>query len=346
MALVTWASIEAALADVFYDDISNQINRAVVLAQLLPFRPGTGKNIQWLGRFGTATPTTAVIADGADVTTFNSDDKVPAVLQFGTYHDAFSLTGKALAAARAAGNPAELAALLVENMGESIERLSRAIAEHVYIGDGSTNTIHGLHATVPAIGDTGVYAGIDRAVRTQWKGNVVDANGGALSFALIRQLRRVIYQASSRKPDLFITDPVQHEKLGLLYGAERRYTDEVRRNDGTRIRLDGGYQVLEFDGIAVVEDAQHPAQKFSAINTDYMYLTQLADSPDVLNRAMGTTALGGTPEEQYGATRMKLSARIQPLAITGDAFKFQLILYPQVVVRIPNACGYIDELAA
>ena len=349
MAAVDFASIESALATIFYDDITNTINRAVVLGQVLNVKPGTGKNIQWTIRHGVATPTTAVIADGADVTVFNNDTKIPAVLQFGTYHDAFSITGKAMAAARSAGNPAELAALLVDELGDSIERLARAIGSDVYVGTGATDNIHGLFSslgsgTVDAIGATGVYAGVDRSSVATWQGNVVDAGTAPLTFALIRQLRREIYEASGERPDLFICDAAQHEALGLLYQSERRYTDSVRRNDGAVIKLDGGYQVLEFDGIAVIEDQQHPSGKFTALNTRHVYLTQLADSPDALNRAMGSVGLAGTPEEQFGEQRMKLSARLQPLAIGGDAFKFQLINYPNVVVRRPNACGFITNL--
>lgn len=346
MATQEYSTIESVLADLFYDDLSNAINRAVVLGQILDVKPGPGKNIQWVAKTGTATPATAVIGDGDDVTVFNSDTKRPAVLQYGTYHDAFAITGKALAAARAAGNPAELAALLVEELGESVTRLASAIGAHIYTGDGSTDTIAGLlDATNPAIGDIGTYATIARGSVAQWKGNVVDANGDTLSFELIRDLRRAIYVASGQKPDLFFCDPLQHETLGLLYGDKRRYVDEIRRNDGTRIKLDGGYQVLEFDGIAVVEDVQCPAGVFGALNTRYVHLSQMFDSPDALNRAMGQVQLAGTPEEQYGAGKLKLSARIQPLAITGDAFKFQLILYPQLVVRCPNTCGYIENLS-
>jgi len=347
MATVTFAALQAALATLFQDQIANQINRAVVLTQVLPIRPGTGKNIQWVVRSGTATPTTAVIADGADVTVFNNDTKQAAVLQYGTYHDAFSITGKILAAARAAGNPEELAGLLVDELGDSIERLSRALGADVYLGSGATDNIHGLHtAGNGGLRDVGVYAGIDRAVVTQWQGNVVDAGGAALSFNLLRQLRRDIYTASGEKPDLFITDPRQHEVYGQLFGAERRYTDQVRRNDGTVIKLDGGYQVLEFDGVAIIEDQQHPALTVTALNTRHVSISQLADSPDALNRAMGTVALGGTPEEQYGEGKVPFMARLQPLAITGDAFKFQLICYPQVCVKRPNACGILENLAA
>lgn len=354
MATVAFSTIEATLADLFFDDVANQINRSVVLAQVLDVRPGTGKNIQWSARTGTATPSTAVIADGADVSTFNNDTKSPAVLQYGTYHDAFAITGKAMAAARAAGNPAELAALMVDELGDSVERLARAVANDVYVGTGATDNMHGLYSslgagTVDAIGDTGIYAGINRASVAQWQSNVIDAGLADFSsnaFTLMRQLRRSIYVSSGERPDIFITDPVQHERLGLAYQAERRYTDTVRRNDGSVIKLDGGYQVLEFDGISVIEDVLHPVQKVTALNSRHVFLTQLADSQDALNRAMGTVRLAGTPEEQFGQQQTGLYARIQPLAITGDAFKYQLILYPNVVVKRPNACGVITNLAA
>lgn len=354
MAPVTFSGIDATLAEIFFDEIANQINRACVTAQVLDISPGTGKNIQWAVRTGTATPTTAVIADGADVSTFNNDAKAPAVLQYGTYHDAFSVTGKAMAAARAAGNPAELASLLVDELGDSVERLSRAIASDIYVGTGATDNIHGLYGslgagTVDALGDSGIYAGINRAVTTQWQGNVVDAglvDFQANAFTLMRQLRREIYQSSGERPDIFITDPVQHEKLGLAYQAERRYTDSIRRADGSVIKLDGGYQVLEFDGIPVIEDVLHPVQKLTALNSRHVKISQLIDSPDVMNRAMGNIGLAGTPEEQFGQQKMKLYARIQPLAIAGDAFKYALYVYPQLCVKRPNSCGFITNLAA
>ena len=43
--------------------------------------------------------------------------------------------------------------------------------------------------------------------------------------------------------------------------------------------------------------------------------------------------------------KTKFTARIQQLAITGDAFKFALYCYPQLQVRRPNACGFLKNLA-
>lgn len=345
MAVRDLSSVTDALVKLFYDDVTNNINRAVVLAQLLPVKMGTGQNIQWVAKFGTATPGTAVIADGANVTVFNRDTKIPAVLQYGTYHDAFEVTGKAAAAAAAAGNPDQLADLFGDDMLDSSQRLARAVAADVYTGSGATDTIHGLTAAAGPLALTGTYAGIDKGVQTQWASNQVDAAAAPLSFALIRQMRTAIYNASSEKPDLIVCDATQHEKLGLLYGAERRYVQDIYLR-GQKITLDGGYQVLEFDGIPVIEDTQAPAQKMLFLNTRHLFMSQLPDPVTAMNQSMGLADIAGTEEEQFGSGRPTLKARVIPLAKTGDAYKFELICYPQLVSRRQNVHGMLTNLAA
>lgn len=344
MALVDGAKITTALATILDDDVTSQINRAVVLGQILDVGAGYGKNIPWDTSTGTALAATAVIADGADVTNFNNDEKLPATLEFGTYHDAFSLTGKAMNMARNAGNPAQLAALFAEYMSDSMERLAFAVSDGFYNGDGSINTIHGLHdATVPAIGDTGTYAGIDRSVVTQFQGNVVDAQGAEITQALIRELGRDCYTRSGRRPDLYLMDPIQHEKFGNSFDTERRFVQEVMTAKGM-ITLDGGYNVITWEGKSFLEDIQHPAGRITALNTSYIKCHQLPDSADEVNGAIGMVSLGGSPEDQLESGKTKLVARIQPLAKTGDAHKFALYCYPQLQVKKPNSCGFIENL--
>jgi hypothetical protein len=346
MSLVAMAQIAASLTTIFEDQITSQINRATVLLQVLPVGPGTtGKNISWNARFGAAVG--GARAEGADVVTLNNDDKVPATLEFGTYDDAFGVTGKAMAAARAARNPEELANLFVDELGDCVERLAKGIAIDLYTGSGAANFIFGLVATGGAIMNTGTYAGIDRAVKTQWQGTVM-ANGGvgrALTFDLMREMRRRIYQASGLKPDLIITTAELHEKYGKLFGQQRRYITEIRLR-GNTITLDGGYQMLEFDGIPVLEDVDCPASKMLFLNTRYVRVLQLPDQIDNVNNSMAMVGLAGTPEEQLGAPSSKLTARINPLGRTGDTYKFQLICYPQLQGRRPNSCGVITDLDA
>lgn len=346
MSLVAMAQIAASLTTIFEEQITSQINRATVLLQVLPVGPGTtGKNISWNARFGTAVG--GARAEGLAVATLNNDTKVPATLEFGTYDDAFGVTGKAMAAARAAKNPEELANLFVDELGDSVERLAKGIAIDLYTGTGATDHIMGLVTAGGGIMNTGTYAGIDRAVRTQWQGTVM-ANGGvdrALTFDLMREMRRRIYSASGLKPDLIVTTPELHEKYGKLFGQQRRYIQEIRLR-GQTITLDGGYQMLEFDGIPVLEDVDCPAEHMLFLNTRYVRVLQLADQVDSVNNSMSMVGLAGTPEEQLGQPSSKLTARINPLGRDGDSYKFQLICYPQLQVRRPNSCGAITDLDA
>lgn len=346
MATSDFSAISAALSTKIEGPVISQINRAVVLAQILGVRPADGKNITWDVRTGTARPTGAAIGDGTDVSVFNSDTKQPAVLNYAEYHDAFAVTGRAMAAA-AQGGVDGLANLFLEEMGESVERLSKAIGYDFYLGDGSTDHIHGLlDSTIPAIGDSGNYAGIVVSSYAQWKGTVVDAKGAKLNFGHMRSLRQAIYTACGEKPDIIITDPTQHNYYGELFGANRRYVDQIRRSDGTVIKLDGGYSVLEFDGVAVIEDVDHPAQKMSFLNSRHVMVRQLPEASAEVTGSMGSIVLGGTPEEQLGTGRVKMQAVIHKLAKDGNKHKFALYVMPQLQVKRRQACGYITGLSA
>jgi hypothetical protein len=344
MTQTALSTIASSLSTIFEDQIVSQINRATVLLQVLPTGYGTtGKDISWVARFGTAVG--GARAEGADVATLNTDTKAPAKLDYGTYDDAFGITGKALAGARAAGNPAELAALFVEEITDCVERLAKGIAEDLYTGTGATDHIMGLLATAGGIMDTGTYATIDRSSFPQWQGNVM-TNGGvgrALTFDLMREMRRRIYTASGLKPDLIVCEPSIHEKYGSLFGQQRRYVTEIRLR-GAMITLDGGYQMLEFDGIPVLEDVDAPTGDMLFLNTRYVRVLQLPDDVNDVNQSKAMIGLAGTAEEQLGMPNAKLRARINPLAREGDLYRFQLILYPQLQVRRPNANGVIQDI--
>jgi len=337
-------TIASSLATVFEDQIANQINRATVLLQVLPVVEGTtGKNIAWVARFGTAVG--GARGEGAAVADLHTDTKVPATLDFGTYDDSFGITGKALAGARAARNPAELANLFVEELSECVERLAKGVAIDIYTGSGATDHMFGLLTTGGPLDSTGQYANIDRATYPQWAASVLSNSGvgRALTFQLMRDLRRAIYEASGQKPDLVVTTPEIHEKYGSLFSQQRRYITEIKLR-GQTITLDGGYQVLEFDGIPILEDVDCPVGDMLMLNTRYVRIVQLPDEADAVNQSEAMMGIAGTDEEQLGAPSRKLRARINPLGKTGDFYMFQLILYPQVHVRRPNTCGVIKDI--
>jgi hypothetical protein len=57
-------------------------------------------------------------------------------------------------------------------------------------------------------------------------------------------------------------------------------------------------------------------------------------------------SLQAMPEEQLQSGATPLQARLNPLAINGDSYPIQMILYPQVQVEQPNTCGVLTDLAA
>lgn len=343
------ASIQSALATYFYETVTQNINRATVLGQILPRRPGTGQNIQWDAQFGTAAPTTAVITDGADVSVYNADTKVPAVLQYGTYHDAFAVTGKAMAVASAAGNPSQLANLVGDELKDSAQRLAKVISSELYVGPGTANRIHGLLDAAGPLSATGTYAGLARGTYAQWASNEID--GSALAYATLgfkkalRALRTACYVASGEKFDVFVCDPATHALIGEEYNTERRWVDQIRLARGT-IKLEGGYNVLEFDGIPIIEDADCSADTICALNTNHVFLTNLQDNMNQFNSRVGFVPLMGTPEEHYGTGSPFLMAGLVRLAVTGDAHKFANYVWPQLVCRRPNAVGKITSASS
>lgn len=347
MATVTYSAVQTSLATLFGDTITKAINRSIVFAQIATVRKGRSHNINWAAKFGLAEAADPTFNDGADLSTFNNDTRLPATLGYGRYHDAFSVTGFARAVARATGNPAQMADLFGDELVDSVERLARGIARDIYTGTGATNKVHGMFATVPALGDTGTYAGIDRAAQAQWAGSVLDATAApALTHDWIRKLIDAIYVKSGKRLDLFLSNSALYERLGLTYGANRRYLQmaQISRADGQKITLDGGFEALEFDGRPCIKDVQCPGGKFIGLNMREVFIDQLPDTVDDINRATGFAQLKGTEEYQLGPGEMKMSARVQPLATTGDAVKFALISYLQFVNRDPRCSGYIDNL--
>lgn len=344
MAILDSAAIAASLGVLFEDDIVSQINRSTPLLQVLPIQPANSGAIDWNVRVGTGKG--GDIAEGADVAAINRDDKVPAHLDYVVYNETFGVTGLARARAAATGNPEALADLYGEELGDATERLAFGIAEDIYIGAAATEIVGLLSASGP-LSATGTYANVSRVTYPQWASNVL-ANGGvgrALTLDLMRAARRTIYEASGVKPDLIVTTPALHAKYGSLLGNERRYMQDVRLR-GQQIVLDGGYQVLEFDGIPVIEDVNCPDNHMLFLNSRSARLRSLPDPMGVDPQGLGMVGLAGSEEEQFGSPAARLRARINHLSTRGDRLEFQLVIYLQLQVRRCNEHADLTDLDA
>lgn len=348
MSTVNLSSVTGALQKRFERDVVSQIMRASPILQLLGpnVKMADGQNIQWVPKFGTASAgSAAATSEGADIATFNTDTKEVASLTFGTYSEAFEITGKALASALAAGNPEQLANLFESELMDASQRLAHAIGGEIYNGNGAGERMTGLLGG--AILDSGTYAGLSRITYPQWRGNVYGNSGVGrdLTIALMRATRTGVYKASGIKSGLIIGGPSTVDAYGATFKEQRRYVTEIRTVGGNTVKLDGGYTALEFDGIAVVEDVGCPEGKLLFIDMGNLFVKQLPQ-PGMIPSAQATTRPLEVQGEQMrnsgGAT--KLVIRIQPLAVNGDKFRFALFCYPQVQVRRPNAFGVLEDL--
>jgi hypothetical protein len=322
--------------------VVSQINRTNVLAALLKEEPAYDAVCTWDVRMGTETPTTAVIADGADVSVFNDDTIKKAFLEYGTYHDGFQITDKQMSAAGVMSNPNGLFDYFEAKLMESAERLARATAKDAITGAGGADRIHGLLAAgAPAIGATGVYAGIDRAVggNAQFRGNALAvAATPALSASHLRSADMLVYAAAGTRCDVWLMNPVNFNQYGDALGANRRYIQDVYKNDGSTVKMDGGYRVLEFDGAAVIMDKLIPAGTVIGLDTQSMAWSQLSAN-NVTNAIFsmgGTRMLNGGAERQLDGKSSPLTAYLKKLANGGNANKFALYCYPQLKVKQPN----------
>ncbi len=345
MAVADFDSITDALGFLYDSQVTAQMNRSIVLLQLLPCVPATSKVLAWSPEFGDDAPTTPTLPDGDAVTDFDDDDIEQAKLDFGTYSQAFGVTGKAAAAARASGNPDELADLFGEKIERAIRRQAKSLGVDIYTGTGG-DALVGLVATNGGIKATGTYATIVRGSQAQWAGTEKLNGGNArdLSLLLMRETKRSIYEASGEYPDLIVCDAFQHDAYGELLGDSRRYNQDVTMR-GQKITLDGGYQALTFDGIPVVADVNCPAGKMLFLNTNHVKMRQIADGGSPWQGGMGTLGVHGTAEAQFGGGNTGLRTRINPLSRAGDAYKFQLVCYPQIQVKKPNANGILGDLS-
>jgi len=347
MAAVAFLDIQTALNTIFEDDLASQINRATVGAKILPKKTVQGKSINWDARLGTAVGTAE--SDGAVISTYNSDTKAPATLYVATYQDSFKLDGRAVASAANSGGPAALVDLFGEHVMESSERVASKVNIDLYSGTGATTepiTIAGL-STVALLADTGTYANISRNTYSQWKSNVLGNSSvpRPLTIQLMRDMMRTIYIASGHKPDLILADPFQHEQYGLTFGPFRRYIKDSMYVAGDKIELDGGYSVLEFDGIPVIEDKDAVAGEMLFLNTKSVSIRPLPHAAMQLAASSGQLEITGSEEANEGPGNTGLRARIQQLANDGDYMVFQVVVYLQTQVRHPNRCGKLTDLA-
>jgi len=356
MATLSLADISDALSQLFQPQITDQINTTAIGLNLIPTVDGGGKNAAWTAKF-TGRTDGAGFAEGADMTApdFDSEVREDAILTWAQYRKGAQLSGLAQAAAASNNTPGSLmdsgmSDLFDDEVSDANERLALGIGRNLYNGTGAAaDPMIGLETAVDA---TGVYATIDPGVRPEWVSTEQTIPAASLSFATLRALLTDIYKASGKKPDLMLTDPDTFDAIGQLFGDNRRWMDEVLLSDGSvsgrrTIKLRGGYDVLEFDGIPVARDNLCTANTIYALNTGYIQIRQLPayKSPmtqerflsimeQITGERLPDLALG-----EFQAAPGSLTPYVEMLGKLGDSDRAQIKTYCQLCVKRRNAHG-------
>lgn len=343
-------TISNALAQIFAPKLERQWNRSAVTAQLVAASAGAtagaGKNVAWDLAFSGNTATT--VAEGADVadSEYASDVNVPAVMQWANYRTSFKVTETELdAAASSAGSATALMDLFGERILNGGEKLARTINVDMITGtgvDGSGNpAIVGLLGG--ALETTGTYAGINRAVFTEWAGNV-DSNGGTLrplTLDMLYKMDQNIFTASMEEATHLLVSPGIYRKYAGLFESNVR----VMRNDGESKPMGSGASELFWRGLPVIRDPNMSAGTcvfFNARHVSAKYLPRLQSPQDAVMQRMGEL-VGGNGDTVKNVTGVP--ARIAILAKTGDSVKVSMKTVLQLCVKRPNALGYISDLS-
>ena len=346
MATQTLGDFSDALSQLFAPLLVRQMNRKTVLASLLRKMPGSGKNMAWDVTFDAQTGG-STYTEGADVGAgdLQNDLEEDAILGWAQYRRAFGISGLALAAASSSiGNAREYLDMIVKKALDSSSRLISDINSDLYVGTGAGLTAVGLD---PALAVSGTYATIDKGVQTEWQGNVDDNSGTprALTKSLLDALERSIYTASGMSPGLIVTTPAVANKYEALLDAITRQMLEqgelspIVRNMGAPTINENGFTGLHYKGIPIHRDKDCPAGKLYMLNPDHIEL-------EVLTQARQNTSVSFVErmlsDEKGNASGMM--GRLEALAKTGDADKFQVKIYFQQKVDRPNAHGVIEDI--
>lgn len=342
MAVDTLALVQNALEQFIREgDSVRQMNRAAVTLNLLRKEQHVGKNVAFDVRLGTGTGET--YSDGQDVTVFGNDTDKLATLPWGIYGNAFKVT--ALAESAAASSRTELARLWVSKLLDLGDRVAAKINVDLHSGNGTSPQMHGFNATAGPLDATGVYAGVDRAVDTQWASNE-EGTAGAFTVADVESMLDTIYVASGEVPDLVTTTPALWRKAantlraagGVGYEA-LEHTIELR---GDLIKLQGGAHVLFIDGVPIIKDKDVPSGVVNFYNTRHVLVKWMPPNDRIRAKDLAMIPISGTPEEQAGVRgKTPIMMRVRALAEAGDYTATQGVVWAQLSCDRPNSCGVL-----
>lgn len=327
MAAVTASTIADALAQE-YPELASTIFRHFLLSQIIPVKPGSGKNDSFDVRFR-STQAARNATDGLDVTDYIADTFVPATGVWAEYDAAVKVTGLSMAvAASSNGTPSEVKDQFGSALDAAYEELAVLLRTDAYAGTStSPQSLIGLYGgtTVGALGSTGTYYNINRggsAPLPNWAGNVL-RNGGftrSITGKLLDSAFTAVFDARGTAPNVLITTSALFDGLKDQFNA--RYTREINVGS-TNMTIQGGYRAIMWNGVPIIRDPGCPTGCVLGLDTSTLSFRQLTPVNDPF--VMATTAtLKASGTMDMPAGQIPFTVQVKPLSIGGDYVRYQV----------------------
>ena len=348
MAAVTASTIADALAQE-YPELASTIFRHFLLSQIIPVKPGSGKNDSFDVRFR-STQAARNATDGLDVTDYIADTFVPATGVWAEYDAAVKVTGLSMAvAASSNGTPSEVKDQFGSALDAAYEELAVLLRTDAYAGTStSPQSLIGLYGgtTVGALGSTGTYYNINRggaAPLPNWAGNVL-RNGGVtrkISPKLLDSALTAVFDVRGTMPNVMVTTSAICDSLRDTMNVQ--YTQEITVG-GREIKLMAGYRAMVYQGIPIIRDPGCTASTLFGLDTDQISFRQLAQENDPFVQAARMTLLAqGTKD--FPAGTVPFTALVQPISRGGDYARSQVTWKGALRVHDPASHFVLGDLS-
>lgn len=179
-----------------------------------------------------------------------------------------------------------------------------AAGNTIYRGDAVTTgqnsvgvEIAGLGAIVNNVGlEAGnKYLGIDRTNTPEWQGNVVRVNGnvgGNITEGAMQSTADLAAQTGTGAADLILTSYAVRAAYAALLQQQRRFTNPMK--------LDGGFDAIEFNGRPLVVDKDAPPQHMWFLRMEDLFWMMAADLQWMDEDGAPLSRIAG--RDAYGAT--------------------------------------------
>lgn len=347
MATVALSAMSAVMNLIYGDGMADQIRRDVLLPNLLPVKVGKNSTMTWPVKVAGRSAGGAY-AEGADMSgsDYDAHVRLQASLAWAQYRTGASVSGLSEALSRLNGSLALDPSLFQDEINDAIDYLATLISSGTYSGTvgASPTELAGLAA---AIDSSGSYAGIDPAVYTDWVSAENTLASASLSFSTLRSnLIRPFKDACGTYPVFVTCDGTTFDKIGALFGDQRRYVDEVQALTGetVNIKLRGGFKALEVDTIPFIEDQHATANTMYAFGPNSVEYQQVpATGPELAGVVVATMkALTGMDlqvdevKAMLAARTQRLQPTIEMMGKTGDSINAMVKCYCQIGVRHRN----------